>query len=223
TLPRSPERPDTRALRSFPVHHRLRFDQHEGSDIRQLVQAFRAPLAATLLAATVTACNGRSAPEDATASDQISSASAASVPDSNRTASGLLLPGERHLRNARQLTFEGNNAEAYFSADGRQLIFQRQVDGKNACDQQFIINVDGSGLRQVSNGKGRTTCGFFYDDDRRILYSSTHEHSPDCPAPPDHSQGYVWPLGHFEIYSQRVDGSDRTRLTSNGAYNAEAT
>ena len=135
----------------------------------------------------------------------------------------LLFPGERHLRNPRQLTFEGNNAEAYFSRDGRQLIFQRQVDGQNACDQQFVMNVDGTGLRRVSNGEGRTTCGYFYDDDRRILYSSTHRHSPECPEPPDHSQGYVWPLGHFEIYSQRLDGGDPVQLTSNGAYNAEAT
>jgi Tol biopolymer transport system component len=138
-------------------------------------------------------------------------------------ADSLLLPGERHLRNPRQLTFEGNNAEAYFSRDGRKLIFQRQVDGQNACDQQFVINVDGSGLRRVSNGEGRTTCGYFFDDDRRILYSSSHEHSPECPAPPDHSQGYVWPLGHFEIYAQRLDGTDQVRLTNNGAYNAEAT
>jgi Tol biopolymer transport system component len=138
-------------------------------------------------------------------------------------ADSLLFPGERHLRNPRQLTFEGNNAEAYFSRDGRKLIFQRQVDGQNACDQQFVINTDGSGLRRVSNGKGRTTCGYFHDDDRRILYSSTHEHSSECPAPPDHSQGYVWPLGRFEIYSQPVEGGEPTHLTSNGAYNAEAT
>jgi TolB protein len=139
------------------------------------------------------------------------------------TADSLVLPGERHLRNVRQLTFEGNNAEAYFSRDGRKLIFQRQVDGQNACDQQFVMNTDGTGMRRVSNGQGRTTCGYFYDGDRRILYSSTHEHSPECPAPPDHSQGYVWPLGHFEIYSKRLDGGETVRLTNGGGYNAEAT
>lgn len=123
----------------------------------------------------------------------------------------------------RQLTFGGNNAEAYFSRDGRSLVFQRQEDAGTGCDQQYVMRVDGTGLRRVSNGAGRTTCGYFFDNDRRILYSSTHEHSPACPAPPDRSQGYVWPLGHFEIYSQRLDGGDRRRLTSNGAYNAEAT
>jgi Tol biopolymer transport system component len=132
-------------------------------------------------------------------------------------------PGERHLRNIRQLTFGGNNAEAYFSPDGQRLIFQRQEDSETGCDQQYLMNLDGSGLRRVSNGLGRTTCGYFYDGGRRILYSSTFEHSPECPAPPDRSQGYVWPLGRFEIYGAKADGSDLRRLTSNDAYDAEAT
>ena len=135
----------------------------------------------------------------------------------------LVLPGETHFRNVRQLTFGGNNAEAYFSRSGTQLVFQRQDSVNAGCDQQYIINADGTGMRRVSNGQGRTTCGYFYDDDRRILYSSTHEHSPGCPVPPDRSQGYVWPLGHFEIYSQKLDGTDRKKLTNDGAYNAEAT
>jgi Tol biopolymer transport system component len=132
-------------------------------------------------------------------------------------------PGERHLRNIRQLTFGGNNAEAYFSPSGDRLIFQRQENTESGCDQQYVMSLDGSGLRRVSNGLGRTTCGYFYDRGRRILYSSTFEHSPECPPPPDRSQGYVWPLGHFEIYSARADGSDLRRLTTNDAYDAEAT
>ncbi len=132
-------------------------------------------------------------------------------------------PGERHLRGIRQLTFGGNNAEAYFSPDGERLIFQRQEDTETGCDQQYVMHLDGSGLRRVSNGLGRTTCGYFFDGGRRILYSSTFEHAPECPPPPDRSQGYVWPLGRFEIYSARADGSDLRRLTTNDAYDAEAT
>jgi TolB protein len=132
-------------------------------------------------------------------------------------------PGERHLRNIRQLTFGGNNAEAYFSPSGDRLIFQRQENTETGCDQQYVIGVDGSGLRRVSNGLGRTTCGYFYDRGRRILYSSTFEHSPECPPPPDRSQGYVWPLGAFEIYTAGADGADLVRLTDNDAYDAEAT
>ncbi|MGE0351884.1 MAG: TolB family protein [Gemmatimonadales bacterium] len=131
--------------------------------------------------------------------------------------------GENHLRDIRQLTFGGNNAEAYFSASGRQLIFQRQEKVNEGCDQQYIINTDGTGLHRVSNGEGRTTCGYFYANDRRILYSSTFKYSPACPPAPDRSHGYVWPLGHLEIYTARVDGSDLQPLTANGAYNAEAT
>ena len=131
--------------------------------------------------------------------------------------------GEVHLANIRQITFGGNNAESYFSRSGKQLIFQRQEAVNTGCDQQYIINIDGSGLRRVSNGLGRTTCGYFYDNDRRIFYSSSFKHSPDCPPPADRSKGYVWPLGHLEIYTSRTDGSDLRQLTDNGAYNAEGT
>lgn len=133
------------------------------------------------------------------------------------------MAGEAHLRNVRQLTFEGNNAEAYWSAAGDRLIFQRQPVAGEGCDQQFIINIDGTGLHRVSNGLGRTTCGYFIQGDARVVFSSSHEHSPACPVPPDHSQGYVWPLGHFELYTARPDGSDLRQLTRDGAYNAEAT
>jgi Tol biopolymer transport system component len=125
------------------------------------------------------------------------------------------------LRNIRQLTFGGNNAEAYFSRDGKQLIFQRQERVDSGCDQQYIMNADGSGLRRVSNGLGRTTCGYFYDDDRRILYASTFASDPACPPRPDQSMGYVWPLGKLELYTSKTDGTDLRQLTRNGAYNAE--
>jgi TolB protein len=131
--------------------------------------------------------------------------------------------GERHLRNIRQLTSGGNNAEAYFSPDGRRLIFQRQEQVDAGCDQQYTMKVDGSDLHRVSNGEGRTTCGYWAEGGHRILYSSTFEHGRACPPPPDRSQGYVWPLNDLEIYTARPDGSDLVRLTRNDAYDAEAT
>lgn len=131
--------------------------------------------------------------------------------------------GERHLRNIRQLTFGGNNAEAYFSRSGRQLIFQRQEQVGAGCDQQYVMNIDGSGMRRVSNGLGRTTCGYFLANDQRIIYASSFKHDAACPEPPDQSRGYVWPLGHLELYTSRLDGTDLRQLTNNGAYNAEAT
>jgi TolB protein len=132
-------------------------------------------------------------------------------------------PGERHLRHIRQLTFGGNNAEAYFSPDGQRLIFQRQERVDAGCDQEYTMKVDGSDVRRVSNGEGRTTCGYWYDGGRRILYSSTFEHGRECPSPADRSQGYVWPLNNLEIYTARADGSDLVRLTRNDVYDAEAT
>ena len=130
--------------------------------------------------------------------------------------------GEVRLKNIRQLTFDGQNAEAYFSRDGSQLIFQRQ-ESDSGCDQQFVINVDGTGLRRVSSGAGRTTCGYFYGGDKRIVYASTVHTGPACPAVPDRSQGYVWALYDYDLYTANADGSDLKRLTTNAGYDAEGT
>ena len=128
--------------------------------------------------------------------------------------------GERHLSNLRQLTNGGENAEAYFSADGSRLIFQSTRDGR-ACDQEFIMNVDGSGLHRVSTGTGKATCGFFFANDQRILFGSSHAEQRDCPARPDPSKGYVWRLDPYDVYTARPDGSELRRLTSYGVYTAE--
>src|SRR2546423_14757954 len=96
----------------------------------------------------------------------------------------LAVAGERHLKNIKQLTFGGENAEAYFSGDGRQLIFQSKRDGR-ACDQIYTMDADGSNVQMVSTGGGRTTCSYFFPKKRRVLYSSTHAASKECPPPPD--------------------------------------
>ena len=94
--------------------------------------------------------------------------------------SDLALPQEKHLRNVRQLTFGGENAEAYFSSDGKKLIFQSTRDG-HECDQIYTMNIDGSDVKLVSTGDGRTTCSYFFPGDKRILYSSTHLGAKQCP------------------------------------------
>jgi len=131
-------------------------------------------------------------------------------------------PGELFFASLTQLTFGGQNAEAYFSGDGTRLIFQR-TESDSTCDQQYTIDLDGSGLRRVSNGLGRTTCGYFYQDDHRILYSSTFASGERCPPPPDYSRGYVWALYDYDIYSARPDGTDLQLLTGSDRYDAEAT
>jgi Tol biopolymer transport system component len=130
--------------------------------------------------------------------------------------------GETHFGRIVQLTSGGENAEAYFSKDGQKLIFQSTRDGRT-CDQQYVMNIDGTGLQRVSNGMGKTTCGYFYADDQRILFSSTHAADSACPPRPDPSQGYVWGLDPFDIYTARPDGSDLQRLTNWNVYTAEAT
>jgi TolB protein len=128
--------------------------------------------------------------------------------------------GETHLRNIRQLTDGGENAEAYFSHDGKRLIFQSTRDGRT-CDQQYVMRIDGSHIRRVSNGRGKTTCGYFMDGDRRILFASSHALQMDCPPRPDPSKGYVWRLDPFDLYTARPDGSGLRRLTRFGVYTAE--
>jgi TolB protein len=128
----------------------------------------------------------------------------------------------RHLSNIRQLTDGGENAEAYFSADGKRLIFQSSRDGR-ACDLQFTMNIDGSDVRRVSPNAGKTTCGYFYAGDSKIFFASTHAADTACPPKPDPSKGYVWGLDPFDIYTANADGSELVRLTSYGVYTAEGT
>jgi Tol biopolymer transport system component len=131
--------------------------------------------------------------------------------------------GEKHLANIKQLTFGGENAEAYFSSDGKKLIFQSTRDGRE-CDQIYVMNVDGSNVHMISTGEGRTTCSYFLPGDRRVLYSSTHLGSKQCPQRPDFSQGYVWAVyPTFDIFTARPDGSDLKQLTSTPGYDAETT
>jgi Tol biopolymer transport system component len=132
-------------------------------------------------------------------------------------------PKEVHLRNIRQLTSGGENAEAYFSLDGKQVIFQ-STRGSYKCDQIFTMNQDGSNVKLVSTGKGRTTCGYFMPDGKRVIYASTHLGSPDCPPPADRAEGYVWPIYRtFDIFSAKTDGTDMKRLTMTDGYDAEGT
>jgi TolB protein len=132
-------------------------------------------------------------------------------------------PKETHLRNIRQLTFGGTNAEAYFSFDGQKVIFQSTREPFK-CDQIFTMNRDGSNVHLVSTGKGRTTCGYFTPDGKRIVYASTHLGSPDCPPTPSRAEGYVWPIyPTYDIFSAKTDGTDMKRLTTTDGYDAEDT
>jgi TolB protein len=132
-------------------------------------------------------------------------------------------PGEeRHLGNIRQLTFGGENAEAYWSSAGDRIVFQSTRPPLTA-DQIFTMAPDGSDVRRVSTGTGRTTCAWFLPGDRRVLFASTHWASPEPPKPPDRTHGYVWgAFDSYELFTANLDGSDLRRLTDSPGYDAEA-
>jgi len=133
------------------------------------------------------------------------------------------LPQERHLRNLRQITFGGENAEAYWSFAEDGLVFQSTRPPYTA-DQIFTMRADGSELKLVSTGKGRTTCAYYLPGDKRVIYASTHLGGDEPPPPPDRSRGYVWPLyPTYDLFVCDADGKNTVRLTDTPGYDAEAT
>lgn len=169
-------------------------------------------LAATFVAA---ACAGDAGEENGAVSGDNDAGNGAMIRDP--------LPEERRFASLAQLTFEGENAEAYYSSDGQRLIFQRRHEGEYECDQIFTIGIEGGDPQLVSTGLGRTTCAYFFPDDSRIVYSSTHHAAAECPPPPDMRRGYVWALYDFDIYTANPDGSDVQPIFSSPGYDAEAT
>lgn len=140
---------------------------------------------------------------------------------------------EKHFKNIQQLTFGGDNAEAYWSFDGKYIVFQRtnKKEGLN-CDQIFMGKVPKNAnekftYKMISTGKGRTTCPFFTKDGKHIIYASTHLGREDCPPVPDRSKygnKYIWPLYEsFDIFMADLDGNIVKQLTSAKGYDAEAT
>lgn len=144
----------------------------------------------------------------------------------------LLYPEERHFKNIQQLTFGGDNAEAYWSFDGKSIVFQRTSpkDGL-PCDQIFYGKLPEAGekfeYKMISSGKGRTTCSFFTKDGQHIIYASTFEGGDACPPLPDRSKygnKYIWPIyASFDIYMSDLNGKIVKKLTNTKGYDAEAT
>lgn len=144
----------------------------------------------------------------------------------------IVFEGEKHFANVQQLTFGGDNAEAYFSFDGKYIVYQR-TDPKAGimCDQIWMGKVPAAGEKfepkLVSTGTGRTTCAYFYPDGKHIVYGSTHLGSTDCPPVPDrtkHGNKYIWPIYEsFDIFKADLNGKIVKQLTKTKGYDAEAT
>ena len=190
-------------------------------------------LAVALVPLLLAGC-ATSRPEAPAASVRVDTAAPAGFAEGYAPATdSLRFTGEVHLRNIRQLTFGGNNAEAYWSFDGQELVFQSDWDAINpqGCDQQFVMRADGRPRGRtgdtydlVSTGRGRTTCGYFLPDGR-VVYASTHADAPACPTTSAERTGrYVWDVfSSFDIYVANGDGSDPQVLIGGEGYDAEAT
>lgn len=151
----------------------------------------------------------------------------------NPTSDSLRYEGEVHIRNVKQLTFGGNNAEAYWSFDDEHLVFQSdwaEINGQG-CDQIYIMDPEtvgtggSSDYQLASTGLGRTTCSFFMPGNEKVIYGSTHESSRECPPPVMFGQGrYVWPIYEaYDIYMANTDGSEVELFIGGSGYDAEAT
>ncbi len=141
----------------------------------------------------------------------------------------LIYPEEKHFSSLKQLTFGGDNAEAYFSFDNEFLVFQATNEKWDiACDQIFYMPVngyEGEMPNMLSTGKGRTTCSYFLPGNKSIVYASTHKADEACPQTPRMVNGkYVWAVyASFDIYTADLEGNILKQLTDDPGYDAEAT
>ena len=151
--------------------------------------------------------------------------------NSNPASSGTNV-GEKHLKNIKQLTHGGNNAEAYWSFNGKYLSFQSDNPKWGvSCDQIFNYNIK-KGLKDtmyrppmISTNHGRTTCSYYMPNNKHIIYASTHQGGESCPIPtPTDGKKYVWPLfKDFDIYVADLKGKIVKQMTHTEGYDAEAT
>lgn len=139
---------------------------------------------------------------------------------------------EVRFASIKKLTEGGDYAEAYWSFDGKQLVFQaRNEDWGFKCDQIMrfdpfneVILKDPPTL--ISTGKGGTTCSYFLPGDTTILFASTHLGDPLCPPKPAKREDkkYVWPIySDFDIFVSDLSGNLIGQLTDTEGYDAEAT
>ena len=142
----------------------------------------------------------------------------------------LIFPEEKHFKAIKQVTFGGDNAEAYWSFDDKQIVFQSNYkEWGMECDQMFLMNVNetfpNSKPPMISTGMGRTTCAYFLPDNKSFVYGSTHLVDEECPEVPLRKNGrYVWPVyDSFDIFVSDLEGNITGQLTTEPGYDAEAT
>lgn len=178
-----------------------------------------------ILAIVIVSCKDKKEEETQTKKDATSGAT--------KIVNVIHYPQEKHLKNIKQLTFGGDNAEAYWSFDSKKITFQANTKewGLN-CDQIFIMNIsddlsDGAKPQMISTGLGRTTCSYFLPGDSTIIYSSTHLGNDDCPSVPkkeDYDGKYIWPVYEsYDIFVADINGNQIKQITNEPGYDAEPT
>ena len=89
------------------------------------------------------------------------------------------------------------------------------------------VNGDPFTYKMISSGKGRTTCAYFTQDGKQILFASTYKGGADCPPVPDRTKygnKYIWPVyASYDIFSMDTAGKKVKQLTNTAGYDAEAT
>lgn len=132
-------------------------------------------------------------------------------------------PDEVNLKNIRQLTFTGQNAEAYWNLAGDKIIYQSTQE--DYVDEQILImNADGTGKRMISSGKGRHTCGYFVPGTNDVVFSATDWKDPGPGMKADMSQGYVWVVNPwYRIFRVNLDTGERRMIDFGSGYFAETT
>ena len=134
-------------------------------------------------------------------------------------------PEETHFSELRQLTFGGENAEAYWGFGGTQLSLQARGPS-DGCDRIYTMQVMPEARPPVlqSSGNGATTCAHLFPGDKELLYASTHLGGDACPPKPDMSLGYVWALyDSYDIFKKNLSTGAIEQLTHEPGYDAEAT
>ena len=180
---------------------------------------------AIILLAFAVACSSEKSADTSESTENTAAAPA------EEAASAVLYDGESHFKNVRQLTFGGDNAEAYWSFDGEKIVFQSNYkEWGLECDQIFFTEVEGANMGEVkpqliSTGLGRTTCSYFLPGDSTIIFGSTHLGGDACPEEPERiADKYVWPVYNtYDIFVSDLEGNIVAQLTNEPGYDAEAT
>lgn len=140
------------------------------------------------------------------------------------------------LSNVRQLTtgeMFAKAGEGYFSPDGKQIVYQAQpLD--YPFYQIYRQPLSGGAPKQMSTGRGRTTCAYYSPDGKRLMFASSHldpmlsetEDAERRQQEEDRKnkvrRRYKWDFDpNMDIFETDLEGNILHRLTEAKGYDAE--